>query len=188
MNNVIYAAVYFGVTLAAFLLGKYVFPKVTPNFTGLWKDLEKMDVICKWADKFVVWAREFLQTKTGKEKMVAVIEQLKQVTESAGIEVTEEQLKAIAQTAYESMKAGKEAQTGQFLEAKALPLAAPGMVINTGAVAVATDKVPDGALQNNPNGTVNVYDAAGNKVGTVSAEAAEKIASNMEVITTEDNG
>lgn len=144
MNNVIYAVVYFGVTLGAFLLGKYVFPRAKPQLTNFLQDLEKMDVICKWADKFVVWAREFLQTKPGKEKMAAVIEQLKQIAESAGIEVTEEQLKAIAQTAYESMKAGEEqAGTAQPIEAITAP-ATPTVVINTGVTAVATDKVPDG--------------------------------------------
>ena len=62
------------------------------------------------------------------------------------------------------------------------------VVINTGAAAVATDKVPDGALQKNPDGTVNAYDADGNKVGTVSAEAAEEAARNVGVIITEGNG
>lgn len=188
MNNVIYAAIYFSATLAAFLLGKYVFPKVTPHFTNFLEDLEKMNVICKWADKFVVWAREFLQTKTGEEKMDAVIKQLKKIAESAGIEATEEQLKAIAQTAYESMKAGEaEAKTVQLKEAITAQ-ATPTVVINTGVTAVATDKVPDGALQDNPDRTMNAYDAAGNKAGVISAEEVAEATCNVEVIMTEDNG
>ena len=120
--------------------------------------------------------------------MAAVVEQLKQIAAKAGIEVTEEQLKAIAQTAYEAMKAGEaEAQPGQLLEAAAITPGAT-VVINTGAAAVATDRVPDGALKENPDGTVNAYDAAGNKVGTVSAEAAEEAASSVGVIITEGNG
>lgn len=63
-------------------------------------------------------------------------------------------------------------------------------MINTTAdkVAIATDNVPDGALQQNPDGSFNTYDAAGNKVGTISAEEAEKAASNIEVVAEEDNG
>ena len=37
---------------------------------------------------------------------------------------------------------------------------------------VATDNVPDGALETNEDGSVNVYDADGNKVGTATAEEA----------------
>ena len=121
--------------------------------------------------------------------MPAVVEQLKAIAQEAGLDVTEEQLKAIAQTAYEAMKAGEaEAQPGQLVEAITQPLAAPTVIINTGTAAVATDKVPDGALQSNPDGTVNAYDEHGNKVGTVSAEEAEKAASGVDVIITEDNG
>lgn len=35
---------------------------------------------------------------------------------------------------------------------------------------IATDRVPDGALEKNEDGTVNTYDTNGNKVGTATAE------------------
>ena len=38
-----------------------------------------------------------------------------------------------------------------------------------------TDDVPEGALQTNPDGSVNTYDADGNKVGTVDAETVERM-------------
>lgn len=38
-----------------------------------------------------------------------------------------------------------------------------------------TDDIPEGALQTNPDGSVNTYDADGNKVGTVDAETVEKM-------------
>ena len=38
-----------------------------------------------------------------------------------------------------------------------------------------TNDVPAGALDANPDGSVNVYDEAGNKVGTVDAETAERL-------------
>ena len=38
-----------------------------------------------------------------------------------------------------------------------------------------TDNVPEGALRTNPDGSVNTYDAGGNKVGTVDAETVERM-------------
>ncbi len=38
-----------------------------------------------------------------------------------------------------------------------------------------TDNVPDGALDTNPNGSVNAYDANGKVAGTVDAETIEKL-------------
>lgn len=181
-KEVIFSIIYCLVTVGAFCAGKFIFPKIPASVK------DKLVDLAEWAAKFVVWAREFLKTESGEKKMAAVVEQLKQIAAEAGIEVTEEQLKAIAQTAYEAMKAGEaEAQPGQLLETAAITPGAT-VVINTGAAAVATDKVPDGALQKNPDGTVNAYDADGNKVGTVSAEAAEEAARNVGVIITEGNG
>ena len=181
-KEVIFSIIYCLVTVGAFCAGKFIFPKIPASVK------DKLVDLAEWAAKFVVWAREFLKTESGEKKMAAVVEQLKQIAEKAGIEVTEEQLKAIAQTAYEAMKAGEaEAQPGQLLETAAITPGAT-VVINTGAAAVATDKVPDGALQKNPDGTVNAYDADGNKVGTVSAEAAEEAARNVGVVITEGNG
>ena len=169
-KEVIFSIIYCLVTVGAFCAGKYIFPKIPASVK------DKLTDLAPWAAKFVVWAREFLKTESGEKKMAAVVKQLKAIAQEAGLDVTEDQLKAIAQTAYEAMKAGEaEAQPGQLLEAIAQPLAA-------------TDKVPDGALQQNTDGTVNAYDEAGNKVGTISAEEAERAASNVGVIITEDNG
>ena len=44
MNNVIYAAIYFCVTLGAFLLGKYVFPKATQYGTNILENLENNSI------------------------------------------------------------------------------------------------------------------------------------------------
>lgn len=41
-------------------------------------------------------------------------------------------------------------------------------------ITVATDNVPDGALEDNPDGSVNVYNEAREKVGTVTEEEAKK--------------
>lgn len=41
-----------------------------------------------------------------------------------------------------------------------------------------TDNVPEGALQTNPDGSVNAYDADGNKVGTVDAATVAAVTGN----------
>ena len=46
---------------------------------------------------------------------------------------------------------------------------------NGNVIGSLTDNIPDGALQTNPDGSVNAYDADGNKVGTVDAETVEKM-------------
>lgn len=170
MDNVIYAAVYFGVTLGAFLLGKYVFPNIPKTVT------DKLMSLSEWAAQFVEWAKEFKKGQTGEEKMAAVVEQLKKIADEAGLNVTEEQLKAIAQTAYNAMKAGEKESAAEEPLA-AVPAAT--VVINTEKVAVATDNVPEGATEVNADGTVNLYDAAGNITGSVTKEEADKMAAEV---------
>ena len=105
MNDIIILAVQLGITVAAFVVGKYVFPNLPKNVT------DKLTTLSQWAAKFVEWAKEFMKKQTGEEKMAAVVEKLKEIADEAGIEVTEDQLRAIAQSAYNAMKAGeKEAE------------------------------------------------------------------------------
>ena len=138
------------------------------------------------------WAKEFKKDKTGEEKMAAVVEQLKKIADEAGLNVTEDQLKAIAQTAYNAMKAGEKESTAEPLETLTATPAAT-VVINTTApvtttekVAIATDNVPEGATETNADGTVNLYDAAGNITGSVTKEEAEKMAAEVTKIVDEE--
>ena len=54
-----------------------------------------------------------------------------------------------------------------------------------GITATATDDVPDGALDINPDGTVNVYDEDGNVVGYITKEKAEELAAQVAEVKTE---
>ena len=175
MNDIIFLAVQLGIAVAAFIAGKFVFPNIPKNV------MDKLTTLSQWAAKFVEWAKEFMKKQTGEEKMAAVVEKLKEIADEAGIDVTEDQLRAIAQSAYNAMKAGeKEAAAAepQALEAVQVPT----VNIYTAApekIAVATDEVPEGALEDNADGTVNAYDAAGNKTGTVTAEEAAAAAEGV---------
>jgi hypothetical protein len=187
MNDIIILAVQLGITVAAFVVGKYVFPNLPKNVT------DKLTTLSQWAAQFVVWAKEFMKKQTGEEKMAAVVEKLKEIADEAGIEVTEDQLRAIAQSAYNAMKAGeKEAgdATGEALatyykigQREAAKGSTVNIYIGTAPAevkkAVATDEVPEGALEDNEDGTVNVYDADGNKTGTIPAKEAAEAAKGV---------
>lgn len=187
MDNIIVLAIQLAVAVAAFALGKYVFPNIPKSVS------KKLQELSGWAEQFVIWAREFMKSASGKEKMDKVVEQLKKIADEAGLKVTEEQLRAIAQTAYEAMIAGeKENNTAEPPEAlTATPTAT--VVINTTApvtttekVAIATDNVPEGATETNADGTVNLYDAAGNITGSVTNEEVEKMAAEVTKIVDEE--
>lgn len=113
MKEIIVLAAQLGVAVAAFVVGKYVFPNLPKNA------VDKLATLSQWAAKFVEWAKEFMKQKTGEEKMAEVVKQLKKIADEAGLEVTEDQLKAIAQSAYNAMKAGEKVGTISAEEAEA---------------------------------------------------------------------
>lgn len=121
MKDIIIQAATLGVMIISFLAGKYIFPNMPASVT------DKLQDLAMWADKFVVWAREFMQSSTGAEKMDKVVEQLKAIADEAGLKVTEEQLKAIVQAAYESMKAGEKESRAETTGAQTMPT----IIINT---------------------------------------------------------
>ena len=53
MENIIYNAVLLLISIGGFLLGKFIFPNVPKSVA------DKLRQLAAWADKFVVWAREF---------------------------------------------------------------------------------------------------------------------------------
>lgn len=198
MENIIFNAVLLLISIGGFLLGKFVFPNVPKSVA------DKLRQLAAWADKFVVWAREFMKTSSGHEKMEMVVEQLEAIAKEAGLNVTKDQLRAIAQAAYENMmKGAAEAQQPQepaqgvsaaryyeigqrrYAEASTVVINVPGPAAGAPGVAVATDNVPEGALEPNPDGSVNAYDEAGLKVGTVDAATAEA-AAGVDVAVVED--
>lgn len=187
-NKIAFLLLELVVAIVAFLFGKYVVPKasglkIDTAFANLY-NLEN------WASKFVRWAKEFMSEKSGTAKMNKVTEMLKEVAAEAGIEVSDEKLQAIIQTAYEEMIAGMDAVTAKnatYYKVGGREVAKGStVIINTSTTAVATDNVPDGALDENPDGTVNAYDDEGNKVGTVTKEEAEEAASNVSKIIVEE--
>ena len=173
MNEIIFLAIQLAVTIGAFLVGKYVLPNIPTSAS------EKLEELSGWAAQFVVWAREFMQGSTGEEKMNKVVELMKEIAEESEIDVTEDQLKAIVQNAYEAMKAG-EAQVNATVAAQTATPAPTVAIYNNMAGAaeemdlVATDEVPEGATEPDENGNVKVFNEKMEQVGTITEEEAKK--------------
>lgn len=135
MNDMIIAAAQLAFTVAAFLVGKYVFPRVTADVQ------QKLSSLSAWAVEFVTWAKEFMQQSSGEDKMAAVVRKLQEIAKEAGWEVTEDQLKAIVQSAYNAMKAGEATATAMAMPLEEVTIPATTVVINTTATPTVTTEV-----------------------------------------------
>ncbi len=194
-KNIMYLGAQLVVAVLAFIFGKYVIPNVPKSV------MDNLKILEKWAEKFVRWAREFMKSENGATKMARVVTMLKEIANESGIDIDEERLRAIAQTAYEEMIAGTESVDFVFSESEAKLIEEEAadafrpqnisiniMTPENRNVAVATDNTPDGALEQNEDGTYNAYNKAGEKTGTISAEVAEEATHNVSAIVAEGNG
>ncbi len=103
-KNIMYLGAQLVVAVLAFIFGKYVIPNVPKSV------MDNLKILEKWAEKFVRWAREFMKSENGATKMARVVTMLKEIANESGIDIDEERLRAIAQTAYEEMIAGTESE------------------------------------------------------------------------------
>ena len=98
MDNIIYYAVGLVLSIAMFLLGKYVFPKI--NLSS-----DKISTISDWVYKFVVSAKNQFDGKyTSEQKLAYVTEQVEVLCKKYKIELSDEQIRALMEDAYDMMK------------------------------------------------------------------------------------
>ncbi len=64
----------------------------------------KTSLIIQYAEAFVSWAKQFKSNLSGNEKMDVVIEKLTNVADKHDIDISEDEIRAIAQKAYDTMK------------------------------------------------------------------------------------
>ena len=97
-KNLIFLLIQIVVAVIFYIVGKYVpASKIDEVERALF-------LIAEWADKFVRYARQFLQCESGEDKMKYVVDELSKIAEQNKWNVTTEQITAIAQTAYDKMK------------------------------------------------------------------------------------
>lgn len=103
-NEIIVKVVELVVIIVSFIVGRYVLPKYKTNIHDAAAEFQ---VLLNYAESFVAYARQFMNAP-GEEKMNNVVEKLKSICDKQGIKVDEVTLRAIAQKAYDAMKAGEK--------------------------------------------------------------------------------
>lgn len=92
------------VIVGAYCIGRYILPNIPGETVASIQS--KIDIMTKYADSFVAWAKQFMPEATGADKMNTVVEQLAETAKKYGINMNVTELQAIAQAAYNSMKQG----------------------------------------------------------------------------------
>ena len=87
--------------VASYFIGKYIGNKSPENIQDI---TAKVNLIIKYADKFVSWAKYFMNDSSGEEKMTEVTKQLKIIADRYNLNITDNEIKAIVQKAYDQMK------------------------------------------------------------------------------------
>jgi uncharacterized protein YpuA (DUF1002 family) len=101
MENIIYYAISLAVAIVGWVFGRYVFPKINI-------DTNKLQAISDWVYKFVVSAKNQFEGKyTGEQKLAYVTEQVKVLCNKYKITLTDEQIRALIEDAYDIVKDGQ---------------------------------------------------------------------------------
>ena len=102
MDKIIICAIQLVITIASFLLGKYVFPAVKQYFSEL--NNENVSTVAYWVYKFVISAKNQFGDNCGKQKLEYVTEQVSDFCQRNNINLTDEQIRALIEDAYVLMK------------------------------------------------------------------------------------
>lgn len=99
-------------SVITFVLGRYVVPNIPSSvYLGLKDAFEEVDLVVKWANKYVSWARRFLSEKSGSEKMDYVVAAINQICMKYGIDMDDEQIQAIVQECYDNLIGNNKPET-----------------------------------------------------------------------------
>jgi hypothetical protein len=106
LNEIIYVAIELIILIAGFLLGKFVVPKILNNKTIV--------TLSTWVYKFVISAKNQFEDGQGELKREYVTKAVQDLCKKININLTDEQIRALIEDAYTSMKAGeKEANSNE---------------------------------------------------------------------------
>lgn len=102
--QIIYVLIWIIMVIAFIVINKTLGTSYTET-----KDIfMKTSLIMQYAEAFVSWARQFKSDLSGKEKMNVVIEKLFNIANKYNLDISETEICAIAQQAYDSMKNKEE--------------------------------------------------------------------------------
>lgn len=95
MDRVIYYGIMFIIAVLTYLFGRYIMPHIPED---------KMAFLEYWAEKFIAWAEDKMRDSTGREKMEAVIAKLQEKAAEKGLNLTDDDIYALAQLSYDQIK------------------------------------------------------------------------------------
>ena len=90
--------------IAAYVIGKFVHTNPNINQKTIDQISQKIYLITNYAEAFIIWAKQFMNKASGPEKMDAVVEKLKEVAERYDLDISEDEIRAIAQRTYDTVK------------------------------------------------------------------------------------
>ncbi len=95
------------IIICAFLIGKYVLPGTSNAVKQVLNVLSAYPMLMKWGMAACQYIKQYFDSMPGEEKNKKAAEIIMQIAAQAGINISEEQARAIAQAAYEAMKRGE---------------------------------------------------------------------------------
>ena len=105
MSDFLYLILQIVILCGSYFIGRYIIP--ITGYTETTADIvQKFNLMVDYADKFVAWAKQFMKSYTGPEKMEAVVAELVKIAEKYDINISRTEIIAIAQKAYDNMMAG----------------------------------------------------------------------------------
>lgn len=103
-SQIIYLIIWIIITITLIIINKVL----GNNNTEIKDIFMKTSLIIQYAEAFVSWAKQFKSDLSGKEKMNVVIEKLSNIANKYNLDISETEICAIAQQAYDSMKNKEE--------------------------------------------------------------------------------
>lgn len=95
------------VCVICFLAGKYVMPGAQETVNKALNLLSGYPLLMQWGMSACKYIKQYFNDMSGEEKNKRAAELIIEVAKQAGVTITEDQARAIAQAAYEQMKAGE---------------------------------------------------------------------------------
>ena len=139
-NQIIAVALQLLIAGISFCIGKFLLPRLPKETAAAIQD--KLNLIATYATQYVNWADRFMEGTKGSEKMSAVVGMLKEIAVRNGFQASDQDLVAIAQTAYDKMSLEWDSLEGN-INAKAQEMAASMMNSSKVAVQSAVETVKD---------------------------------------------
>lgn len=92
-----------GLTIA-YLLGKSQSITISNKTINITEIESKIALITNYAEAFISWAKQFMKNDKGSVKMNEVVNKLTIISDRYNLDITEDEIRAIAQRTYDRMK------------------------------------------------------------------------------------